>query len=55
MAEALNLKDENQTGTRSGNGRGFKSLRARHNYPVYESEGELQLVQATMGYAETGR
>jgi len=30
MAEALNLKNEYDQATRSGNGRGFKSLRARH-------------------------
>src|SRR5215831_713575 len=34
MAEALNLKNEIQVGTRSGNGRGFKSLRARHSIPA---------------------
>lgn len=40
MAEALNLKNEYDQVTRSGNGRGFKSLRARHKqYACSQNRG----------------
>jgi len=50
MAEALNLKNGYGSETRSGNGRGFKSLRARH----FRRHTHLQTKQPTISNFNSG-